>query len=127
MLNLTLGIISLILHVVVVYYGWRMYKILNPVRYWSNAWLLYLIANLLILLRRFVGVFIIQWSVLCSPKTLIPIGADWYIALEYLLQITVSILLVLFGKKLTQLYSKYFNNGLKLKSLDEQYNDQKKK
>jgi len=120
MLNLMLGIVGLVLHSFVVYYGWRMYKILNPVRYWSNAWLLYSSANLLILIRRVIEIFFIQ-------KTLIPMSFGWSVTAEYLLQIVVSILLLIFGKCLSQLYSKYFTDGLNIRSwAKEQENQQKK-
>jgi hypothetical protein len=120
MLNLTLGIVGLIVHAFVVYYGWRMYRILNPVRYWSNAWLLYSAANLLILTRRIMGIFFVQ-------KTIVPMSFTWSVTAEHLLEIVVSILLLTFGKCLSQLYSKYFSDGLNIKSWEEEQKTKRNK
>ena len=113
MLNLTIAIISLILHALVVYYGWKMYRIMNPVRYWTNAWLLYSLGNLLILIRRIIGMFIIE-------KAAVPIMVSWSITSEYLLQVLVSILLLLFSMNLKKLYDKYFSNGINVKSWQQE-------
>ena len=115
MLNLTIIFSCLILQALVVYYGYKLYKILNPVRYWSTAWLLYTIANLLILIRRVVGIFLIDDISGISAATV-----------EYLIQVAVSILLLIFGKRLSQLYSKYFNDGLNLQSWKEEQDNKEK-
>ena len=106
MLNWTLEILCLFLHAAVVYYGYKMYRLLHPVRYWSNAWLLYSLGNLVILIRRFIGIFTIQ-------KTIVPgMILVWPATAEYLLQILVSILLLMFGMSLKKLYDKYFSDRL---------------
>jgi len=108
MLNLILGIISLILQAVVVYYGYRLYNILNPVRYWSHAWLLYTTGNLLILIRRAVGLFLVG----CTTSVAV--------TLENVIQIAVSVLLLVFGWTLSKMYSKYFTDGLNIQSWKEE-------
>jgi len=115
MFNLMIGIISVILHVLVVYYGWKMYKILNPVRYWTNAWLLYSSGNMLILIRRVIGLYIIS----CGELTL-NMKIVWSVTVEYILQICVSILLLMFGMFLKKLYDKYFSNGVNIESWQQQ-------
>lgn len=110
MLTLIPAIISLAIHALVVFYGWKMYKILNPVRYWSSAWLLFLLGNLLIFIRRSIAVFV-------NTPTLI----------ELLIQIVVSFLLLAFVQQLNRLYTKYFSNGLDLEAWIEQQELQKKK
>jgi hypothetical protein len=117
MLNLILGVIGLILHALVVYYGYQMYRMLNPVRYWTSAWLFFSAANLFILIRRFIAIF-----TLCSPLTF-----SWYVFLEVILQIAISILLVVFVKQLHLLYGKYFTDGLDIPSWTEEQLQQKKK
>ena len=101
MLNLILGIIGLVFHVLVVYYGYRMYRILNPVRYWTGAWLLFSLGNSLILVRRCLGLYS-----LCSL-----LDFTWPVFFELLVQVIVSALLLLFVKQLNKLYTKYFTNG----------------
>jgi|GEM_PF-6490062 len=111
MFNLIIAILSLIIQVLVVYYGYRMYRILNPVRYWSSSWLLYSVANLLILFRRIIGV-IYDYQMLS-----ININFSWsWLIYEKLLQVGVSILLLIFVMKLKKLYRKYFENGLDIKA-----------
>lgn len=125
MLNIMLGIASLVIQALVVYYGWKMYRILNPVRYWSNAWFLYSLANLMILIRRVIELFTSEWFITYSPKTLLDLAL--YTTTEYIIQIVVSILLLVFGKNLNSLYSKYFCDGLKVGSWRREQEEQKEK
>ena len=115
MLNLVIKIIALMLQVVVVYYGWRMYRILNPVLYWSNAWLLYSVANLAILIRR-----TLEFFAICFVYPVI-------LSVDYLLEVLVSILLLTFSINLKKLYEKYFNNGLDIEAWKHGQETQKKK
>lgn len=108
-----MGAISIILHLLVCFYGFRLYKILNPVRYWSHAWLLYSVANALIVVRRFIGIFIIGNPSINLPNVL-----------EVLVQIVISILLLVFGRGLGKLYEKYFTNGLNIQSWKEEQEQQ---
>lgn len=111
MLNTILGVTSLILQAMVVSYGVRLYNILRPVRFWSIGWILYTIANFLILVRRVIG-FKLAYSII------IPFTPT--ISYEYSLQIVISILFLFFGWNLKKMYSKYFNDGLNIKSWKEE-------
>jgi hypothetical protein len=120
MLDFGLAVISLIIQALVVWFGWKMYRILNPVRYWTNGWLLYTIGNVMILLRRVIG-FVVAWK---GEK----IFTGWehlaitnmsnvsWLSAEFFLQIAVSVVFLIFGWNLKHLYTKYFENGLKIQS-----------
>ena len=115
MLNLILLAISIVLQIIVVYYGWRLYRILNPVRYWSNAWLLYSLANLAILIRRTLEFFSICFELFTI------------LTIEYLVQVLVSVLLLVFSFNLKKLYTKYFNNGLDIEAWKQEQKSQEEK
>lgn len=118
MLTLVLAIISLILQATVVYYGWKMARILNPVRFWTQGWKLYTLGNLFIFLRRVVGLIVVLKGEDVFDKFkyfTISNMVSWPVA-EVTLQIAVSIVFLLFGWSLQSLYSKYFEDGLNIPS-----------
>lgn len=99
------GILSVILQGLVVYYGIRLYSIVGHTKYWSIAWKLYLCANSIILVRRLVGIV-----------GLMPVLANnnnskiiYYKLAEQILAIGVSVLFLLFGKKLNCLFTRYMS------------------
>jgi len=96
----TLGLLSLTFQFLVVYYGVKLYKVVGNTEYWSIAWKLYLGANSIILLRRMVSLVTIL-VIHCEPRIL------RYVIVEEILAIAVSILLLLFGKKLNCLFASY--------------------
>lgn len=117
MLNLILHVIGLMLHALVIYYGYQMYRLMNPVRYWTSSWLFFSAANLLILIRRFIAIF----------DVCLPLNFSWIVFIEVILQIIVSILFVVFLKRLQLLYAKYFTDGLNISSWANEQSSQTKK
>jgi hypothetical protein len=119
MVNLLVVTASLLTQCFVIYFSFRLWRILNPVRYWSNAWLLYTIANLSILIRRIIGVYVTAcaggYEIISPNMTL-----AWPVLVENLVQIFVSVLLLAFVWNLRKLYIKYFENGLNIQSWKEE-------
>jgi hypothetical protein len=122
MFNLMIGFISVILHALVVYYGWRMYK-LGPAVYWSHAWLQYSFGNLLILIRRIIGLYL---ACTCEMPVTSSVQIIWPVTAEYVLQILVSIFLLIFGMSLKKLYDKYLRNGMKIDNLKQKGQEKNK-
>jgi hypothetical protein len=100
-INLTLGVLGLLLQALVVWYGWHLARTLNGVDYWTAGWRFYTGANLLILIRRCIGMYSAMGTIVPSMSYIWPVTA------EYILQIVVSLSLLVFGFKLKQLFLKY--------------------
>ena len=101
--NSLIGLISVLLQIVVVYYGWRLLRMLTHADYWTAAWKWYTVGNTLILFRRIIGFSSVYGTL--TPGMKFPVQ----VAFEYLLQIVVSVSLFIFGMKLKQLCEKYLN------------------
>jgi hypothetical protein len=99
-LSMILGSISLVLQALVVFYGIKLFRIVGHTNYWSCAWKFYILANAIILLRRIVS-FLTIIFVACGDQMLV------YVIVEELLAVAVSVLFLLFGKKLVNLFGGY--------------------
>ncbi len=99
-INIILGLGSIVAQSLVVYYGLRLFKVVGHTEHWSLGWKFYLAANGVILLRRVIN-FATLVLVTCEYKLL------KYIMTEEVLAIVISVLLLLFGRELSKLFSKY--------------------
>jgi hypothetical protein len=99
-ISLIVGIMSLLIQAFVVYYGVKLYEVIGKTKYWTCAWKFYIIANSILLLRHVVS-FLTVLFVLCPSSML------RYVVFEELLAIGVSVLLLLFGAKLAELFGTY--------------------
>lgn len=97
-LTIILGVISLVLQSLVIYYGVRLYRFIGYVNYWSCAWKFYIVAQAIIFMRRFVGLIFLSGC---------PAGVIKFSLYEILLTIIVSILLLMFVRSLNVLFRKY--------------------
>ena len=101
-LALILGALSLVMQALVVWYGLKLFRIVGHTDYWSCAWKFYIVANCMILIRRlisFVPLFGLGRTL--SDRFLA------YIIVEELIAVGVSILFLLFGRKLVGLFGNY--------------------
>ncbi len=102
-LEILVALLSIGLQGFVVYYGYKLYKLMKPIKYWTTGWGLFCIAMLAIVLRRCFTTY--QDIFIACPTSLI----EYFF--EYLLLITISLLLILFVYKLKNLFVLYINGG----------------
>lgn len=110
-INNMLAIVSLAIQVAVILYGIKMYLMIRPVRYWTMSWLLYSIAHTLIFFRR-----ILSWTI---RENFLPPAIPKE-TLELSTQIVISIVFLFSAYFLSKMYSKYFQNGVKVPSWKEE-------
>jgi hypothetical protein len=100
-LEILAAFLSITLQGTVVYYGYRLYKIMKPTRYWTSAWILFCISMSIITLRRCLAAYYSVQS-----------GHTSVYFLESFLLIAISCLLIGFVLKLKILFIQYIKiNG----------------
>ena len=100
-LEIFVALLSIGLQGFVVYYGYRLYKLMKPVKYWTFGWELFCISMLLIVLRR---CFTTYNDIFINCPV-----SDVNYFFEYGLLIAISILLIAFVYKLKSLFLEYIN------------------
>ncbi len=102
-LEILVALLAIGLQGFVVYYGYRLYKLMKPIKYWTTGWALFCISMLLIVLRR---CFTTYHDIFITCPTSAP---EYFF--EYILLIVISLLLILFVYKLKNLFVLYINGG----------------
>ena len=114
---LILGLLSIVLQFLVVWYGLKLFKIVGHTEYWSCEWKFYIVGNGLIFFRRIVGlvplIFVyfnkeLQVVEVLSSNAFFSNKVLMYEITEEVITIAVSILFLLFGKKLVTLFKNIF-------------------
>jgi len=95
-----LGVFSILLQGLVIYYGIKLFTVVGKTEYWSMGWSFYVLGNLVILFRRLDSFYTLVFD-LCNNVLL------KHMIIEGSLAIGVSILFLLFGKFLSRLFGKY--------------------
>src|SRR4030042_1893859 len=108
--------ISMISHGLMVYYGLKFYRFIGYIKYWSFAWKFFLVAQVLIFIRRGVGFYTLLTKA-CEPDyhLHLMVGSSFpyfdLVIYEVLLTIVVSVLLLLFVKFIYKLFKKYLHTN----------------
>lgn len=102
LLILGLNFIAIIIHLAVVYYSYVLFKMVKPLKFWTRAWGVFTVGNILISLRRMLSAYEILVGGCPSELT------NRHL-MELSLLIIISGLFLCFSYKLEHLFKKYLN------------------
>lgn len=97
--HLGFNVLQLVLQLFVIYYGYVLFRMVRPLKFWTRAWGIFTVSMILVFLRRSWNLFELFSG--CPDHTKATI--------EALLMIVISALWLCFSYKLEHLFKKYLN------------------